>query len=129
MIERIVGSIPGATELATWFGGWPSFHDAEILDLKLARNGSSVIRIHTWRTTTQTDPQGHFVSDHHVVVSFLLEGIIDLDLHGFSTQNVISGLDLQEAPGGCRVCLSPCFGLAGEVQAQRIVVTFEPGGP
>jgi hypothetical protein len=37
---------PGTDKIIQWFGQWPSFHDAEILELHLNRTGESWIKIH-----------------------------------------------------------------------------------
>src|SRR5262245_49024564 len=89
-----IPDIPGAHELGSWFGSWPSFHDAEILELRLNRSTESIIRIHTWAMTDELDAKGFYVSDRHVVVTFILNGITSLSLTGFNNQNVIAGLDL-----------------------------------
>jgi hypothetical protein len=43
MLE-VTDEIPGTAEFIKWFGYWPSFHDTEVLDLKLCRSGPSTIR-------------------------------------------------------------------------------------
>lgn len=48
-------NIPGAMQLDSWFGCWPSFHDAEIISLHLNRNGNSFLRVHTWEMTKEVD--------------------------------------------------------------------------
>ncbi|MBI1792171.1 MAG: hypothetical protein HYR60_32000 [Acidobacteria bacterium] len=59
MNEReLTGEVPGTSELIAWFGYWPSFHDAEVLDLELHRTGQSTIRIHAFETTGQVNTQG-----------------------------------------------------------------------
>jgi hypothetical protein len=50
MLE-VIDEIPGTLELVKWFGYWPSFHDAEVLDLELHRTGGSTVRIHTFEMT------------------------------------------------------------------------------
>src|SRR5262249_56531494 len=118
MPELVVPTIPGADRLVEWFGAWPSFHDAEILEVCLDRRGRSFIRIHTWRMTNEVDAGGHFVRDRHAVVTIWLEGIVGLSLSDFSSQNVIARLDIEVTPVGHRVRLAPCYGLAGEIQAE-----------
>ena len=129
MHETISRTIPGAEELASWFGGWPSFHDAEIVDLHLQRAGMSRIRIHTWQMTNAVGPDGSYVTDHHVVVSFWFEDISGLALTGFNLQNVIAGLDVEKTASGYCISLAPCYGLAGDIEAASIKVSFEPGSP
>src|SRR6266567_3356891 len=120
-------AIPGAEELVRWFGFWPSFHDAEVLEVRLDRLSRFSIRIHTWRMTKEVDAQGYFVLDHHVVVTFWLEGLTGLSLEGFNAQNVIAGLDVEPTPTGHLLRLASCYGLAGELEAAKISISIEPG--
>ena len=129
MSSLIDSTIPGAENLITWFGDWPSFHDAEVLELSLLREGKSRVRIHTWRTTNEIDSTGHFVNDRHVIVSFWFEEVVDLELTDFSGQNVISGLACEKSENGFKVRMFPCFGVAGYIEAERISIAFEPGKP
>jgi Immunity protein 50 len=97
--EAIYASISGGSELVAWFGRVPSFHDAEIVGLNLNRRSASTLVLHTWSTTNGVDDRGYFVLDRHVAVTFVLEEILDLELNGFSHQNVVFGLVLRRAPG------------------------------
>lgn len=121
--------LAGAQALIEWFGRRPSFHDAEILSVSLDRAGTSRIRLHTWDMTSEVDAKGYYVLRNHVVVSFLLDDISDLELAGFSHQNVISGLTIKRSQEGIKLLLGPCYGLAGTLTARAIRVEFEPGMP
>jgi hypothetical protein len=96
--ETAYASIPGGLDLVAWFGRVPSFHDAEIVSLSLHRRAPSMLNIHAWNMTKEVDDHGYFVLDRHAVVTFILEDIMDLQLDGFSHQNVIGGLCLRRAP-------------------------------
>jgi len=72
---------PGAADLIDWFGAWQSFHDAEILSLKLNRVGTSVLKVGTASSWTK-----------HAIVSFLLYEIVTIHLDDFNHQNVIFDL-------------------------------------
>jgi Immunity protein 50 len=124
-----VHEVAGCQALIEWFGRWPSFHDGEILSIALNRGGSSCVRIHTWEVTKEIDAKGHNIQRKHVVVSFFLERLADLELNGFSPQNVISGLAIQRSEAGLQLLLSPCYGIAGTLAAEAIRVEFEPGEP
>ena len=122
-------NLPGADALVAWFGHWPSFHDAEILALHLNREGISSLSIHTWLMTDETyENDGHkfYREDKHAVVTFQFEDIIDLELADFSSQNVISGLNIDSHDGFLRLTLSPCFGLAGHIDARTVAVVIQP---
>jgi hypothetical protein len=60
--------------------------------------------------TNEIDGSGHYVGRKHVVVSFLLEGISDLELTGFGPQNVISSAEISRANGCFELNSSPCYG-------------------
>lgn len=138
----IYDKVPGGVELLRWFGREPSFHDAEILSLHLSRKGPSVLRLHGWINTRAAD--GFYVSDRQAVVTFELEQVMDLQLDGFSAQNVIGGLilrcapvrperrpylSLEPLPQDVEIVLEPCYGLDGSIRARSVSISFEPGEP
>jgi len=140
----IYHEVPGGPELLSWFGQVPSFHDAEILSLDLRRKQQSVLRVHGWITTDKVGATGYLILARQAVVSFHLEGIMDLQLDGFSVQNVINGLVLRRAldrperrnyfslaplPEDIEIELEPCFGMDGLIRARSVSITFEPGEP
>jgi hypothetical protein len=125
----VVTPVPGADHLIAWFGEWPSFHDAEVLNVHLDRTGPSRVQIHTWKRTNDLDGEGYYIVAKHVVVTFQLQGVNELALDGFSAQNVISGLSLQQKDTGYELMLWPCYGIAGSLTANEISIAFEPGRP
>ena len=122
-------AVPGTPELIKWFGYMPSFHDAEVLDLKLTRSGTSMIRVHAFEVTDQINTQGSFICTKHVIVKFVLDGVTNLSLNGFNHQNVISGLFLRQTGEGYELRLEPCYVLEGTITADHVHVEFEPGLP
>lgn len=139
----IYKDIPGGPELLAWFGQEPTFHDAEILGLSLNRSGVSELKVHGWINTGEISQDRHFVLAKHAVVTFRLEKIMDLQLDGFSAQNVISGLELGYATDRGRsncyslpqdthdieIELMPCYGLDGFIRAKKVAVSFTPWRP
>ena len=122
-------ALDGAQELHDWFGYWPGFHDAEIVSLHLNRRGPSSLLIHTWEMTSKVDDHGSYVLEKHIVVEFILEDISELDLSGFSHQNVIFGLGLEKKGEGFSLILDPCYGLAGTINAKNVSIRLKPGEP
>ena len=129
MNEIAMSEIPGAANVVQWFGYWPTFHDAEIIEVSIRREGKSSLRIHTWRSTSQIDPKSHYINDRHAVVTFGFEQISDLELTNFNHQNVIGGLQIEHSGSGFRVKIDPCFGLDGYIEAAQLEVSLEPGNP
>jgi Immunity protein 50 len=128
MLE-VTDEVPGAKELIEWFGYWPSFHDAEILDVKLDRSDQSTVRIHTFEITDRVSKQGSYICTKHVIVNFVLNGITNLHLDCFNSQNVISGLDLRQTDEGYELTLEPCYGLEGTITANVVHLELQPGLP
>jgi hypothetical protein len=106
--------IHGIEEIIAWYGKWPSFHDAEILELHLEREGPCRLKIYN-------------VWGKGAVVTFKMEEVTDLELADFSSQNVIGDLELKRTPAGFRLTLTPCYGLAGYIEAKRMSVELSAG--
>jgi hypothetical protein len=129
MPEVTAPAIPGAEEIVRWFGKWPTFHDAEVLEIDLKRKDRSSVRLHAFRITNEVDAEGHLVLDLHAVVTFWLDEVTDLELADFSHQNVIFGLAVEPVAAGFRLALTPCYGIAGYIEAAQVSVSLEPGRP
>jgi hypothetical protein len=142
--ETIYADVPGGPALIAWFGQVPNFHDAEIVSLSLRRRATSSLSIHAWNRTREVDARGYLVLNKHAVVTFTLEDILDIQLGGFSHQNVIADLLLRRAlerperrpfywldplPSDFEIELEPCFGLDGIIRCRKVSVTFVPGKP
>jgi Immunity protein 50 len=127
MVETSGPPVPGADQVVAWFGHWPSFHDAEILEINLKRKGRSWLRLRVFETTSEVDSQGQLILDRHAVVTFWLERVGDLELADFSVLNVIFGLQVAPVANGFRVTLAPCYGVNGYIEAAQVSVSLEPG--
>lgn len=130
MQPALLQSIPGANELIAWFDGQlPTFHDAEVLSIHLNRHEASTIRIHTWRNTRRVRADGHFIYDKHVIVTFVLDAIHDIELVGFNHQNVLTDLALEATNDGISILLAGIFGVDGTLVAKSLRIELEPGPP
>jgi hypothetical protein len=124
-----LGEITGAQELQDWFGYWPDFHDAEILEVHLQRTGQSSVKIHTWQMTDKVDEKGCYEAVKHVTVEFLLENVAGMNLEGFNHQNVISELCVRKVPSGYILDFRPCFGFAGTIETAKLSLRITAGKP
>src|SRR6478735_208635 len=141
MIEsaNIFETVPGGRELLDWFGRAPSFHDAEIMRLDLRRRAPSTLSLHFWNVRRELDEQGAYILDRHAVISFVMDELLDLQIDGFSHQNVIFGLMLRRAaPRADRrpfyaldpsdddyeIKLEPCYGLSGLIRCRKLIISL-----
>lgn len=128
-------------ELEARFGGWPSFHDAEILAVRLdsGQRGdgrpSIELDIHVFAVDGVL-PSGKLNFARHTLATFRFEGVEQIDLKDFGPQNVLDELILEELrspPGAAktRVSLPSNNGLGGGFNCEETMVVavadYEPG--
>src|SRR5690348_1814423 len=99
-LARASEQIVGFARFIEWCGGWPWFHDAEVVSLELNRTGQSrlVVRV-LGGPRPGFGPRANpkfSVPREEVKVTFILDEVEDLELSGFSHQNVISDLLLEQ---------------------------------
>jgi hypothetical protein len=125
--------ILGAEKLTAHYDGrWPTFHDAEIIELRLDRGnfmaGMSnpdlmaahlILTVQTCEEAPGTRP---------ALVTLRFDGVEDLELSGFNYQNAIYGLviglskgETGEGDGFC-VRIDPAFGLGATFHCAGIEV-------
>jgi hypothetical protein len=99
--------IEGSKKLTQIFGRWPSFHDAEVLDLSLWRgdvdpeHGRYIFpvlttTIHLWEMTRELDTHGFFVLKDHTLATPRFHEVHDLRMEGFNHQNAIFDLSINK---------------------------------
>jgi len=139
----IYAEIPGGSDLIAWFGGEPRFHDAEIVGLNLRRRAESTLDVHFWTATGEVDEHGYFALGNHVMVTFAMEEIVDLELDGFNHQNAIYSLSLHhspidpdrapyvvgDSPQDYEIAIEGAYGMEGRVRCQKISIRLTPGKP
>jgi hypothetical protein len=82
------------------FGGFPSFHDAEVLRIVLSCESIETLptleaKIHVFEMTSEIK-NGSYVLKHHSLVTFQFLEIDGLRLNGFNNQNVLQGLSVKD---------------------------------
>ena len=98
--------VHGREKLLAIFGRWPSFHDAEVMEIHLSRTPRGPggkrdrrvelpAKIHTWDMTSEVDETGYYILKNHTMVTFRFSGVEELKLEGFNHQNAIFGLTIQ----------------------------------
>lgn len=99
-----IGSVLGAEQLVAVFGYWPSFHDAELLWLRLDRQSNIEdyygptleTLVHAFERTSDVGADGCYVLRHHVLVHLRFSDVVELQLEGFNHQNALTELSLTD---------------------------------
>jgi len=102
-VEAVEG-IAGAEQLVAVFGYWPSFHDAEVLWLRLDRRAHGdrcqgptlEALVHAFEMTSEVGADGYYVLRHHVLVHLRFLDLVELRLDGLNHQNTLMGLTLAD---------------------------------
>ena len=107
--------IEGNEAIRRYFGRWPTFHDAEIIEMHLHRGELSWLRV-------DTAIDGFHPEQKTGIVVFRFSGVLDLELNDFSNQNVVSSIDFEKTVKGIKVLLGPCYGLQGWLEVSGVSV-------
>ncbi|TXK59076.1 Imm50 family immunity protein [Alkalisalibacterium limincola] len=133
-----VARIGNAEAVTSLFGYWPSFHDAEVLELAICRDGtgpsrvSVVARVHVFEMTNQVKPDGYFLCHKHSIVTLAFDDADELVVEGFNHQNALSELCIEEKEpsGHLAVAFEGAYGLEASFTCHAIrVVSMIPGIP
>lgn len=133
-------NIQNNERLTSVFGRWPSFHDAEVVWLRLDRRATSLGRgptvetlIHTFEMTGEVNSAGFYVLRNHVVVHLRFSRVVESILDGFNCQNALNGLSIKDIRHrqmehvNFEVSFDSAHGLEASFQCQDIeVVDVEP---
>lgn len=141
-MSAIESFINGSEKLTGIFGYWPSFHDAEVIDLHLWRGNVDpqqdsyafpvlALTLHCWEMTHEVDAKGYFVLRHHTRTTLQFSGVSeDIQIRGFNHQNAIFGLAvtrLERTDGPTpyfSVVVEQSFGIGAEFTCMGIEVVF-----
>jgi len=104
-MENIESLIQGSEKLTSIFGYWPSFHDAEIIDLHFWRGVVEpdqgrydfpvlTLRIHVWELTNEVNSKEFLVLKHHTLTTLRFCDVDEFRMEGFNHQNAILGLSV-----------------------------------
>ena len=125
--------VENAKALTTIFGEWPSFHDAEVVSMRLDREGTDApileATIHVFLMTTDVDAKGFFVLTHHTLVTLRFSNILLRQLRWFNHQNVISDLLIGSSSRtddsehrAYDVKFGSCWGVEADLSCDQILV-------
>jgi len=140
----VTALVAGSEKLTRIFGGWPSFHDAEVHEMHLERESKRqrpklhefprmTAKIHLWTSTKEVDHRGYYVLTNHTLVTMRFEEVDDLKLEGFNHQNVIFGIQIsrverdEEPSAPFAVDFDSIFGVGATFTCRRVeIISAEP---
>jgi hypothetical protein len=141
-IKEAINKIIGYEWVTRIFGGWPDFHDSEIVSMSLDRCGRGEIdgptiymNIHVfdWEKT-EGSSRFNFTRHHQVTLAFC--AVEENTINSFNGQNILSELQIEMMSGPqwehCpfKVKFLSSYGAEGDILCECIeVVSIQPGIP
>ncbi|MCE5268639.1 MAG: immunity 50 family protein [Planctomycetaceae bacterium] len=128
-------TVKGHDRLISVFGCWPSFHDAEVIWLRLNRGSTSLgngptleVLVHVFQATNEVNSERFYVLRNHVLVHLRFSGAVESSIDGFNCQNVLLGLDIvnirsrQIRQVNLEVVFNSAYGVSATFQCQAVEV-------
>lgn len=119
---NIYAYIKNAELMIRFFETWPTFHDAEVLKLRLDRKGVFLeLDIYVFSGSRDTDRKGFYRHFKECLLTLRFHEIDEMQLEGFNQQNVLASLTVDKGER-FEVELEPIFGLGGTFSCSAIEV-------
>jgi hypothetical protein len=122
--ENWITQLSGASKLYDWFSGWPSFHDSEIIEMCLRRRKGSWMKVRTSEGKIRVGDETRHPGD--LIVTFRFDQVEDLELYGFSQQNVVFSIEFEKLEDIIQVKLNDCYGIAGTLSVKNLSFDSTP---
>ena len=94
--------VQGHEQLTAIFGRWPSFHDAEVVSIRLERQGRddwegpvAYVSMHVCEGYFEDEARQRIKWRNHTVVTFRFASVVDFTLTGFNHQNALWDLTFE----------------------------------
>ncbi len=127
MAKISIAELEGGAALCAWFEGIPSFHDAKLRELELRQGAPGRLVAETFLATSDIDAQGYFVLTKHVVVTFTILDLIDVELFDLKEAGIIFELEIDVEDDRTILSFDSSYGVHGRITAKRVVVSFSAG--
>lgn len=124
-----MNNLVGAQKLVDWFGRFPSFHDAAIIDMKFEVGKAGSMSIHAWNLIDETDETGQFLTDKHAVVHVKIDRVHALELNDFELDAIIFELSFVGTEEQTEIVWSSSYGVDGRVVGTGVELSLQVGKP
>ena len=94
--------VKGHEKLTEVFGRWPSFHDSEVISIRLERRGRdkwegpvAYVSVHVFEGYRENEDSTGIKWRNHTIVTLRFASVINLSLSSFNQQNAIQDLTFE----------------------------------
>jgi hypothetical protein len=127
MTEIPTDAIPGATDLVAWFGRFPRFHDANVVDFQIRADGFGHLKAKAFKMTDKVDEKGYFILEKHCTVTLFFDEITFVNLTGFQPGGaIISDVNIKTESDEFDIAVESSYGFQGSLRSRKLRISFEP---
>lgn len=112
-------NIVGANRLTDWFGSWPTFQDAHILEVNLSAEEDSSIKLRTAERKPNDTARG---VGKIALVTFYISEITDVQLNGFNKDSALVELQVEQSGDAFKIAWTGAGGTKGSITAGKLSV-------
>ncbi len=123
--------IENANLVIDHFGYWPTFHDSEVISIKLERtlnkeHSSVQLKLYSFEMTSEV-VNGFYKSIKHCYIDFEFLHLNKIELDGFNHQNAVLSLEFGKE-GNIKFCnIVSAYGVDGYLETEQIrIKNLEP---
>lgn len=115
-------------KVINFLGSWPSFHDAEVLNVELdAKMPAIIMRIYVFETDKTLDEKGYYKRIKNCIITLKFSSIQDLELYDFNYQNILFNLEFRDIKEKIKVLITSSYGLNGKFVCEKIEIISVEG--
>jgi len=105
------------------FGYFPSFHDSEVISVRLDREEPSIaIEIYVFESSEEIDNEGHYKYVKECIVDFIFNEVKEMKISDFNHQNVLYGIKFKQEADQIMTKFDSSFGMNGYIQSSKVSV-------
>jgi len=113
--------VTNGEQLVAAMGYWPSFHDANVIEVCRASN-SFFAKIHVFEMTDRVDTEGYFVLQKHHLVTFAFHGVRRNSLPADYATDCLEELVFAKAGDNVQVNFESVMGQDGEIVCTEVAI-------
>lgn len=114
-------NIIGASRVIDWFGEWPDFAESQVLEIHLAREDSSWLKLRTPESAEKA-ATGRGAAKA-AFVTFYFDSVSNANLQNFTPESVVAALEVEMSDSEFRVTVKEAVsGLHSSITAGKLSV-------
>jgi len=110
-------------KILDYFGYFPTFHDNEIINVEMNRNGPNIsLKIYSFDFTKNLNNKHKFQKIKECEIEFLFKWIVNVKLQDFNHQNVIEKMTFNNDNNNIKAIITSSFGANGYIISKSVII-------